>query len=139
MVVIYWLLLLIPAVPSGSPENFMGVAQSSDTIILTWDPPLVQNRNGIITYYIINATALDTGDIIQYITPDLNLTLNSLTPFSTYAFIIAARTSVGTGPFSRDITIQTLEDGKRIISSQYSRMFYYAYNTIRQCHVIFLF
>ena len=130
---------MIPAVPSGSPENFMGVAQSSDTIILTWDPPLVQNRNGIITYYIINATALDTGDIIQYITPDLNLTLNSLTPFSTYAFIIAARTSVGTGPFSRDITIQTLEDGKRIISSQYSRMFYYAYNTIRQCHMIFLF
>lgn len=100
-------------VPSGSPENFMGEAQSSNTIILTWDPPLLQNRNGIITGYIINITALDTGEISQFITPDRNLMLNSLTPFSTYAFIIAARTSVGAGPFSTDITIQTFEDGMR--------------------------
>ena len=109
-----WFFFYYPAVPSGSPENFMGVAQSSDTIVLTWDPPLQQNRNGIITDYIINVTALDTGEISQYITPDRSLTLNSLTPFSTYAFIIAARTSVGAGPFSTDIIIRTLEDGKRI-------------------------
>ena len=79
----------------------------------------MQNRNGIITGYIVNVTALDTGEISQYITPDRNLTLNSLTPFSTYAFIIAARTSVGAGPFSTDVTIQTLEDGK-IINSKIS-------------------
>ena len=103
-----------PAVPSGSPENFMGEAQSSDRIVLTWDPPLLQNRNGIITDYIINVTALDTGEISQYITPNRSLMLNTLTPFSTYAFIIAARTSVGAGPFSTDITIQTLEDGMRM-------------------------
>ena len=90
------------------------MAQSSDTIILTWDPPLLQNRNGIITDYIINVTALDTGEIHQYITPNRNLMLNSLAAFSTYAFIIAARTAVGAGPFSTDITIQTLEDGKKI-------------------------
>ena len=97
----------------------MGVAQSSDTIILTWDPPLLQNRNGIITDYVINITALDTGEISQSITSDRNLTLSSLTPFGTYAFIIAARTSIGAGPFSTDITIQTLEDGKRLTTSKY--------------------
>lgn len=102
----------------------MGVAQSSDTITLTWDPPLMRNRNGIITDYIINVTALDTGEISQYITADRNLTLNFLTPFSSYAFIVAARTSAGAGPFSTGITIQTLEDGKRFgRKSQNFRMF----------------
>ena len=102
----------------------MGVAQSSDTILLTWDPPLVQNRNGIITGYVINVTALDTGDISQFITSNHNLTLDSLMPFSTYAFIIAARTSVGAGPFSTDITIQTLEDGKRLGLVYYFQPYY---------------
>ena len=77
-----------------------------------WDPPLVQNRNGIIRDYIINVTALETGENSQFITTDGNLTVPFLTPFSTYAFIIAARTSVGAGPFSTVVTIRTLEDGK---------------------------
>ena len=102
-----------PVVPSGSPENFSGMSPSSDTIVLTWDLPLMQNRNGIIRDYIINVTALDTEENSQYVTSDRNLTLDSLMPFSTYAFIVAARTAVGAGPFSTVITIRTLEDGKR--------------------------
>lgn len=101
-----------PAVPSGSPERFSGTALSSDRIVLTWDPPLMQNRNGIIRDYIINVTALDTEENSQYVTSDHNLTLDSLIPFSSYAFIIAARTLVGAGPFSTVITIRTLEDGE---------------------------
>ena len=85
--------------------------------MLTWDPPFIQNQNGIIRDYIINVTALDTGVISQIITSDLNLTLDMLTPFSTYAFIVAARTSIGAGPFSTDLTIQTLEDGKTLTRS----------------------
>lgn len=85
---------------------------SSDRILLTWDPPLIQNRNGIITDYIVNYTALDTGEITQVDTSSRSLTVSSLAPFSTYAFIIAARTAIGAGPFSTDLTLQTLEDGK---------------------------
>ena len=85
--------------------------------MLTWDPPLIQNQNGIIRDYIINVTALDTGVISQIITSDLNLTLDMLTPFRTYAFIVAARTSIGAGPFSTDFTVQTLEDGKTLTRS----------------------
>ena len=103
---------LYPPVPSGSPENFSGTALSSDTIVLTWDPPLMQNRNGIIRDYIINVTALDTEENSQYITSDRNLTLGSLLPFNSYAFIIAARTAVGAGPFSTVVTIRTFEDGE---------------------------
>ena len=104
---------MITIVPNGSPQNFIGVPLSSDRIMLMWNPPLEQNRNGIIIDYIINVTELDTGQITQMITSGRDLTLDSLTPFSTYAFIIAARTSVGAGPFSTEITVQTLEDGKR--------------------------
>lgn len=99
-------------VPSGFPENFSGVALSSVSILLMWDPPALQHRNGIITGYVMNITALSTGEILQVFTSDGNYTVDSLKPFTAYSFIIAASTSVGIGPFSTDLTIQTLEDGK---------------------------
>lgn len=113
---VHFLDFLISVVPSGSPENFSEVEVSSERIMLTWDPPLLQNRNGIITGYTINVTNLDTGEISQIVTSNRNLTLDSLTPFTTYTFIIAARTSVGAGPFSTELTIITLEDGKSLTS-----------------------
>ena len=104
------------AVPNGPPQNILALALSSDTITLTWDPPLVQNQNGLITDYIVNYTALDTGEITQVLTSARSLTVNSLAPFSSYAFIVAARTATGAGPFSTDVTVQTLEDGKSVLN-----------------------
>lgn len=87
---------------------------SSEAILFQWNLPLPQNQNGIITGYLVNITALETGAMIHMSTPYLNLTLHSLRPFTTYSCIVAARTSVGLGPFSTTINIQTLEDGKKI-------------------------
>lgn len=103
---------LFSSVPSGPPENLTGEAVSSEEILLKWDLPPPQHQNGIIIGYIVNITALETGTITQMLTPYQNMTLYSLRPFTTYSCIVAARTSVGLGPFSTIINIQTLEDGK---------------------------
>ena len=98
--------------PSGPPENLTGEAVNSEEILLKWDLPPPQHQNGIIIGYTVNITALETGATIQMSTPYQNMMLYSLRPFTTYSCIVAARTSIGLGPFSTTINVQTLEDGK---------------------------
>ena len=98
--------------PSGPPENLFGEALSSEEVFFQWDLPLPQHQNGIIIGYIVSITALETGTTVHMSTPHLNLTLRSLRPFTTYSCIVAARTSIGLGPFSTTVNAQTFEDGK---------------------------
>ena len=97
--------------PSSPPENLTGKALNSEEVLLMWELPHPQHQNGIITGFIINITALETGATIHTSTTYKNVTLRSLRPFTTYSCIVAARTSVGLGPFSITVTVQTLEDG----------------------------
>lgn len=92
--------------------NFIGEALSSEAVFLQWDLPLPQQQNGFIIGYVVNITALETGATDHMSTPYLNLTLHSLHPFTTYSCIVAARTSVGLGPFSTTVNVRTLEDGR---------------------------
>ena len=103
---------LMNTVPSSPPENIYGEALSSTSIFITWDPPVRQHRNGIITGYFINITTLATREVVQVFTLDNNYTVNFLQPFTVHDLIVAASTTAGIGPFSTVLTIQTLEDGK---------------------------
>ena len=85
---------------------------SSRFISLTWDPPLFEEQNGVITGYIINVTELETEESFELFSGSENLTADFVRPFSTYIFKIAGQTAVGTGTFSDPITIMTLEDGR---------------------------
>ena len=78
-----------------------------------WDPPLADERNGLITEYVLNVTEADSGDIFQLLSPTTMLVVDILQPFTTYYFIIAASTVVGHGPFSTIVTLQMPEDGKK--------------------------
>ena len=98
-------------VPSGSPLMFNATALSSQSIILVWEPPSPEDQNGLIVGYTINITDLETDERYQHISTSTNITIGSLTPFTTYICIIAARTNIGIGPFSTVVTVQTLEDG----------------------------
>ena len=121
------IILFISLVPSSAPENLTGEALSSEEVFFTWDLPAPQHQNGIIIGYIINITALETGATIHMSTPYKNVTLHSLRPFTTYSCIVAARTSVGLGPFSTTVTAQTLEDGMNHVTLS---SFYQPYNNI---------
>ena len=112
---------LSPAtVPSSYPQSFLAVASSSRSAIITWEPPRLTDQNGIIVLYTINVTVADSGELFQLTSTTTSLTVTTLRPFTSYFCIIAASTSVGIGPFSTVITLQTPEDGMSLVDARYN-------------------
>ncbi len=105
------LIIFLCAVPSGSPVNLTTMSISSTSIALTWDPPLLHERNGVITNYTI--TLNSDGNVATFVTTDTMFTVANLHPFNSYTFSVSASTSVGSGPMSGAVTETTLEDGKK--------------------------
>jgi len=106
--------------PSGFPQNFFALNVSSHSVLLTWSPPLPHERNGIVTGYFVNVTAVETGEHFRHFPNSTSLTI-SARPYTTYMFIIAAGTIAGRGPFSRELTVKTSEVGKTVVfNSTYS-------------------
>ena len=85
---------------------------SSRSITFTWDAPLFEEQNGVITGYIINVTGIETEELFELFSDSESLTADFVRPFSSYIFKIAGQTAVGTGTFSDPITIMTPEDGR---------------------------
>lgn len=102
--------------PSGPPDNITAVALTSSQILITWDPPLQELRNGPILAY--NFTVLDTATgfiITSSVISTTSTTVSSLRPFTVYSIAVSARTSVGFGPYD-SIEVTTLEDCKSYMS-----------------------
>ena len=97
------------------PQNFVAVASNSRSATVTWNPPPMAQQNGIIILYTINVTVADSGEMFQLTSTTTSLTVSTLQPFTTYFCIIAASTSVGMGPFSTVVTLQTPEDGTYVV------------------------
>ena len=55
---------------------------------------------------------MDNGDITFFQVTATTLGVDSLAPYTTYEWRVAAKTSAGTGPFSTAVIEQTLQDGK---------------------------
>ena len=104
---------LSPIVPSGYPQSFSVIPATSRSALLQWNPPNAADRNGILTEYTINVSAVETGEDFQLISTNTSLIVTYLRPYTTYQCIIAASTSVGIGPFSTVVTVITPEDGKK--------------------------
>lgn len=103
----------IHVVPSGPVTNIVAEVPSSDTLILQWDFPESEDQNGIIIGYVVEINATETGETFQLTSTLSTLTIDTLQPFTTYLCRIAARTRVGTGPYSIAITATTLQEGKQ--------------------------
>lgn len=108
---LYCLAHCLLVVPSGYPDNFEAEATSSQSAVISWDPPPTSEQNGVITGYTINVTAVETGEMFQLFSEETSLNVDTLVPFTTYFCVIAASTSIGTGPFSTVFTLRTPEDG----------------------------
>ena len=105
-------------VPASPPNNVTALANSSTTIIVSWDivPPI--DQNGIITMYEVLYQPLETfGGAIGTLTrnvsaPDMSVVLMDLQEFVEYNISVRAYTSVGEGPYSVGSVERTNEDGK---------------------------
>lgn len=72
----------------------------------------MQSANGVITGYLVNVTAVETGQTFQASSTTTYLVIQSLEPFTIYLCAIAAVTNAGMGPFTTPLTVQTNETGK---------------------------
>ena len=84
---------------------------TSTTIHFSWEPPLSENQNGVITGYILNVTSLVMGETEELFTESTGYYLGPVSPYTSYIAAVAAQTDAGRGPFSASISVQTLEDG----------------------------
>ena len=103
---------LLPA-PDSPPQHPSGIALSPTSIHITWDPPILQDHNGVIREYRINITEALTGLQIQEITNQTQIIIDGLKPYHIYHCYIVAIT-VASGPFTKTFNVTTLQDGMYI-------------------------
>ena len=85
---------------------------TSTSLVLSWVPPPVENRNGDIQHYTIAITETETGERFnRTVSNYTSMLLTQLHPYYRYKCQVAAVT-VEIGPFGVPIVIQTLQDGK---------------------------
>ena len=106
--------LPFPSVPSGFPQQFRETVHSSTSVTFSWALPREEDQNGVIVLYTLNITETEAGLTIQRTVPaaQTSVTVDLLLPFTAYICSIAASTSVGMGPFSTILSINTHEDSK---------------------------
>ena len=97
--------------PEGPPLLVSAQSLSPSSLILNWEPPVQELRNGIIQQYTVVIVEQETGRVISLSTRDTKRNVTSLHPYYTYNCTIAAATFAGTGPFSSPVVIQLPEAG----------------------------
>lgn len=83
------------------------------SIVLIWSSPPLNEQNGIIVYYQVNITEVETGNEISLLSPDTFITVPFLHPFYTYVCIVSAVTVIE-GPYSDEFIITTPQDGNLV-------------------------
>ena len=99
-------------VPTAAPEDVSVEAPSSTTLSIEWMPPPQDDQNGIIRSYVVRVLEVVTSTTMTYNTTEESLTVGFLHPHYQYEVSVAAVT-VGQGPFSDSVTIQTPQDGEQ--------------------------
>ena len=97
--------------PSSPPTNIAVANVSSDSFLPSWDPPPVEDINGVIRYYMLRVTEVETSRTFYVTTNTTLLELNGLHPFYMYTSAVAAQT-VALGPYSSAISVRLGEEGK---------------------------
>ncbi|XP_060618323.2 receptor-type tyrosine-protein phosphatase delta isoform X27 [Anolis sagrei] len=97
--------------PSGFPQNLYSESATSTSVHLTWQPPILSERNGIITKYTLQYRDINVvhhPTEVPVVPPDTIMTLSGLKPDTTYDVKIRAHTSKGPGPYSPSVQFRTL-------------------------------
>lgn len=100
------------SVPSLPPRNVQGSVASSTNILLTWEAPVSSGQNGIIQHYVVRVTEVETMREFLLTSVTTSISAVDLHPYYTYSFTVAAVT-IGQGPSTPALSLQTLEDGEQ--------------------------
>ena len=99
-------------VPISPPVNLSLVTSTSTSVTLSWASPPTQDQNGIITGYTLQVFSFQLGLLRETNVSSNGSTVDSLHPYTTYLFKVAAMTVVGRGPYSDNLTATTQQDGR---------------------------
>ncbi|XP_055359966.1 receptor-type tyrosine-protein phosphatase F isoform X8 [Betta splendens] len=97
-------------VPSGFPLNLQVTGLTQSSTQLTWEPPLLAERNGKITYYVVVYRDINSQQNSTNRTSDTHMTIHGLNPDTTYDIRVQAFTSKGGGPLSPSIQSRTMSN-----------------------------
>lgn len=98
--------------PSSSPTALQIASVDSKSFSVTWLPPLLQDRNGIIRQYRLLIYSISSGSIIYNLTTvNQHAFVSSLQPYSSYNLSVSAYT-VYAGPYSNFLMVTTEQDSK---------------------------
>ncbi|XP_031756795.1 receptor-type tyrosine-protein phosphatase F isoform X15 [Xenopus tropicalis] len=94
--------------PSGFPQNLQVVGLTTSTTEVSWEPPVLSERNGKITNYTVVYRDINSQQDLTNVTRDTHITLVNLKPDTTYDIKVRARTNKGAGPLSPSIQSRTM-------------------------------
>ncbi|KAL2294384.1 hypothetical protein Nmel_008113 [Mimus melanotis] len=109
-------------VPSGFPQNLHSESSTSTSVQLTWQMPLLAERNGIITKYTILYRDINVAyqPVELPVGPaDTTMTLSGLKPDTTYDVKVRAHTSKGPGPYSPSVQFRTLPVDQAVFAKNF--------------------
>ena len=102
-------------VPSSPPQNVMVTSADPASLMVSWQPPLEINHNGMITGYMIQYTRVGTSDMMRMgVNSGTTDTISGLTAFVMYSVRVAAVNSDGPGPFSNSMMQLSGQDSEFI-------------------------
>ena len=111
-------LLFVHTAPTGVPRR-VSPSSTSTSIMVTWDTIDCIERNGVITSYSVEFL-YDDGTRTFRITDQVmgqSFTASGLTPNTSYTFRVAGVNANGTGPFTENITINTINIDEEITTA----------------------
>ena len=96
------------AAPSAPPQLLQQTVITATSITLNWQLPPEENLNGVVRFYYVFVTELESGSSYREDSNTTNHLVENLHPFYTYTLSVAAVT-VAVGPTSDSIIVQTSE------------------------------
>ena len=117
----YTLIQSLHSAPASPPEEVTGYAVNSTHILLSWNPPVEEDQNGLVRSYTISITELQTNIYFTFEeTTQTEIVVGSLHPYYGYECTVSAVT-IAPGPYSEPRLITTPQDGKYIAVPLQSR------------------
>ncbi len=95
------------------------IPESSTSIVVSWEPPSLEDQNGVITSYRLNYSSekeFANGGSLDVSSSSTMMVVSGLEEFVTYSFVVAAETSEGIGNFSDPVNATTFQDGMYLCS-----------------------
>ncbi|XP_030422171.1 receptor-type tyrosine-protein phosphatase delta isoform X23 [Gopherus evgoodei] len=109
-------------VPNGFPQNLHSESSTSTSVQLTWQPPVLAERNGIITKYTLLYRDINVAHHpveLPIVPADTAMTLSGLKPDTTYDVKVRAHTSKGPGPYSPSVQFRTLPVDQAVFAKNF--------------------